>query len=166
MNKKKQSQKQEKTVAKELNAKTVIASGALWASKGDVRNDEFLVECKTTEKPYYIFNYDVWRKIELEALKDGMRVPVMSVDVSAGVRRYAIVNETDLLCNPDYEEKYLDLIRSTSNGFENIVCEGKSFRLRNCCLVTMKCFTTKRGGAKTLCVLRWKDFLDIIKKGE
>ena len=71
MNLKKASQKQEKKVAKELNANTVVASGAMWGSKGDVRNDEYLIECKMTQRPFYSLTKSVWEKIQKEAIKDG-----------------------------------------------------------------------------------------------
>ena len=85
---KKKSQLQEKRVAKDLDARTVVASGALWCSKGDVRHDDFLVECKTTENPYYSLTMKVWEKIEKEATRDGLRVPLMCVDVNGGKDRY------------------------------------------------------------------------------
>ena len=78
---KKRSQKQEKSVAKEFNAKVTVASGALWGMKADVRNDKFLIECKTTEKDYYPLNARVWEKIEQEAIRDHMRIPLMVIDL-------------------------------------------------------------------------------------
>ena len=75
------SQKQEKSVAKDLNAKTVVASGALWNAKADVRNSQFLVECKTTEKGYYTITAKVWEKICKEANRDGMRDPLLVIDL-------------------------------------------------------------------------------------
>ena len=78
---KRRSQKQEKRVAKDFNAKTVVASGALWGAKGDVRNDKYLIECKTTEKDYYSLTAKVWEKIEQEAIKDRMRIPLMVIDL-------------------------------------------------------------------------------------
>ena len=90
---KKKSQLQEKSVAKDLDAKTVVASGALWGNKGDVRHDDFLVECKTTEKPYYSLTMKVWEKIEKEAVRDGLRIPLMCVDINNGEDRYAVFLE-------------------------------------------------------------------------
>lgn len=48
--KKKKFKNQESRVAKEVSGKVTPASGALWGSKGDVRNDLFLIECKTTKR--------------------------------------------------------------------------------------------------------------------
>lgn len=78
---KKRSQKQEKSVAKDFSAKTVVASGALWGAKGDVRNDRFLIECKTTKKDYYSLTATVWEKIEDEAIRDRGRIPLMIIDL-------------------------------------------------------------------------------------
>ena len=78
---KRRSQKQEKSVAKDFNAKVTVASGALWGMKADVRNDKFLIECKTTEKDYYSLTATVWEKISEEATRDHMRIPLMVIDV-------------------------------------------------------------------------------------
>ena len=78
---KKRSQLQEKQVARQFDAKTVVASGALWGAKGDVRSDRFLIECKTTEKDYYSLTASVWEKIEREATKDHLRIPLMVIDL-------------------------------------------------------------------------------------
>lgn len=91
----KKSQKQEKKVAKELNGRVTPASGALDCAKGDVRSDYFLIECKTTSKDFYSLSLDTWDKISKEALRDGMRVPVMCIDLEDGERRYAVINESD-----------------------------------------------------------------------
>ena len=78
---KKRSQLQEKSVAKDFNAKVTVASGALWGMKADVRNSKFLIECKTTEKDYYSLTSKVWEKIEQEAIKDHLRIPLMVIDL-------------------------------------------------------------------------------------
>ena len=90
----KRSQKQEKGVAKDMGAKVVVASGALWSAKGDVRSDKFLIECKTTEKDYYPVTTKVWEKISQEAVKDGMRTPLLMVDLKDS-ERYVIFNPKD-----------------------------------------------------------------------
>lgn len=78
---KRRSQKQEKEVASSFNAKTVVASGALWGAKGDCKSDKCLIECKTTEKDFYSVTSNVWEKIEDEAIKDHGRIPLLVVDV-------------------------------------------------------------------------------------
>lgn len=107
---KKRSQKQEKSVAKDFNAKTVVASGALWGAKGDVRSDKFLIECKTTEKGYYSLKASVWEKISEEALKDRGRIPLMIVDVKDKDRL--------VVFNPkDFETELPSPYDCTANGF-------------------------------------------------
>ena len=91
---KKRSQIQEKSVAKDMGANTVVASGAMWSAKGDVRNDNFLIECKTTEKGFYSITTKVWEKISLEADKDGMRIPLLFVDLR-DTDRYVVFNPND-----------------------------------------------------------------------
>ena len=94
MNKKRRSQKQEKSVAKDLIANVVIASGAFWGSKADVRNSIFLVECKTTEKDYYNVTSKIWEKIKEEAIRDSLRIPLLVVDLH-DKERYVIFNPLD-----------------------------------------------------------------------
>ena len=78
---KRRSQRQEKSVAKDFNAKVTVASGALWGMKADVRSDDYLIECKTTEKDYYPLSAKTWEKIENEAIRDHMRIPLMVIDL-------------------------------------------------------------------------------------
>ena len=77
----KASQKQEKKIAKLCGGRVQVASGALDGAKGDVRNLQFLIECKTTTKYKYDLKKTVWDKIETEAIKDGWRIPVMQIDI-------------------------------------------------------------------------------------
>ena len=93
---KRRSKEQEKRVAKELNGKTQPASGALWAAKADVRSDLFLVECKTTLKDSYRLTFNTWNKVYNEALKDGMRVPVMCIELEGGRTKLAVMRTDDL----------------------------------------------------------------------
>lgn len=78
---KKRSQKQEKSVAKDFNARVTPASGALWGQKGDVRSDKFLIECKTTWNTFYPLTAKTWDKIYVEATKDHGRIPLMVIDL-------------------------------------------------------------------------------------
>lgn len=96
---KRRSTAQEKKVAKEIGGRVTPASGALWGSKADVRNSQFLVECKTTEKSQYPLNYSTWEKIRHEALNDGFREPVMCIDLLSGKSRLAVL---DYSVNLDY----------------------------------------------------------------
>lgn len=114
---KRRSQKQEKSVAKDFNAKVTVASGALWGMKADVRNGKFLIECKTTEKDYYSLTSKVWEKIEEEAIKDRGRTPLMIIDLEDRDRL--------VVFNPKYfETEVPQPYDCTSNGDNQ-----KSFRV-------------------------------------
>lgn len=76
------SNKQEKSVSKELNGRTVVGSGSRWFADSDVKTDKFLVECKTTAKNYFSITTELWEKIEKEATKDHMRIPLMVIDLN------------------------------------------------------------------------------------
>lgn len=91
---KKRSQKQENSVAKTFGGRVTAASGALWGMKGDVRNDKFLIECKTTEKDFYTLTAKVWEKIQEEAIKDHMRTPLMIIDLK-DKDRYVVFRPKD-----------------------------------------------------------------------
>lgn len=80
------SQKQERSVAKSFNARPTLASGAIWSQKGDVRNEKYLIECKTTEKDYYTITASVWEKIAKEAVRDHTRIPLLVVDLKNDTR--------------------------------------------------------------------------------
>ena len=67
--------------AKETKGRATPASGSRWHSKGDVRTEKFLIECKTTEKDCYRLSAKTWEKIANEALRDGMKEPVMRIDL-------------------------------------------------------------------------------------
>lgn len=153
---KKKSQLQEKSVAKDLDAKTVIASGALWGSKGDVRHEEFLVECKTTEKHSYSLTMKVWEKIEKEAIKDGLRVPLMCVDTEDGEYRFAVFLEKDFRHYKNYH--YL------LTG-DNCWSDKKSFLVYAPCRVLMINYKDKRGETPVFIVTPWDDFLYMLKGG-
>lgn len=96
LTKRKKSQKQEAQTARDLGGKTTIASGAL-VQKGDVFNDHFLVECKTTEKDFYSLKQTTWEKIRKEALNSSMRTPVMRIDISDSTSplSWAVLREVD-----------------------------------------------------------------------
>ena len=109
---------QEKSVAKQFGGKQVIASGALWFAHSDVRNDKFLIECKTTEKGYYSVTNKVWEKIEGEAVKDRMRVPLLIIDLRDR-DRYVVFN-------PSYFEKKVN----TYEVFPHVHGGCNSYRLK------------------------------------
>lgn len=77
----KKSQEQENRIAKELNGGTTPGSGAVWHSKGDVKAENYLIEAKYTDEPYYSVALPILKKIENEALHENFRIPVLYVDI-------------------------------------------------------------------------------------
>ena len=90
---KKKSRKQEERVAKEIGGRPTPASGALWGAKGDVRNPDFLVECKYTDATYYALVKRVWKKICEEALASNFRTPLMCIDIAD--ESFAVIRMAD-----------------------------------------------------------------------
>ena len=93
-NVKKKSKKQEEKIAKDIGGRTTPGSGALWAFKGDVRNDKYLIEAKFTDSNKYQLKYTTWDKIKREAINDGLRIPVMQIDIQGS--QYALLRVEDL----------------------------------------------------------------------
>lgn len=156
MDVRKKSIKQEKEVASSINGKTVVASGALWGSKGDVRSEEYLIECKTTQKSYYMLNKQTWSKIQKEALKDGMRIPVMCIYLEDGKHRLAIFNTKDFIEYNGYNDLTKNMMK--------IMCNTKSIRIypnRNelVCFVSSSCTMDKE---LSLTIIPWEDFMSLI----
>ena len=93
-NVKKKSKKQEEKIAKDIGGRTTPGSGALWFSKADVRNDKYLIEAKFTDSNSYQLKYTTWDKIKREAINDGLRIPVMQIDIQGS--QYALLRVDDL----------------------------------------------------------------------
>jgi hypothetical protein len=116
--KRKMSQAQEKAVAKAFNGRTTPASGALPMFKGDVKSKSFLIECKSTDKDFYIFSLNVWLKIRKEAIREGLRTPLYCVRLK----------DLDLVAFDQNSELMESRVRDYKfRGFA--VEEGKSFKL-------------------------------------
>lgn len=98
------SQKQERSLAKNLGGRTVPASGAFWSRKGDVRSDDLLVEAKTTEAASFSIKKAIWEKIRKEALLDG-RIPVLAVQIQG--RNLVVLDEEDFLELRSNASRYL-----------------------------------------------------------
>lgn len=106
------SNKQEKRVAEELGGNTVIGSGSLWGAKGDVRTEDYLIECKTTEKKTYSLSTSTWFKIQKEAVNDGLRIPVMCIDLDSGQKRLAVFKKNSILV----EDKHFHLVATNNKS--------------------------------------------------
>lgn len=78
---KRKSAKQEARTAKEFGGKVTPASGALDGAKGDVKTSLYLIENKYTDANFYKLDASIWEKIFREATKDGLRIPLMQIDI-------------------------------------------------------------------------------------
>ena len=157
---------QEKRIAKDINGKVTIASGSLDFQKADVRNDKFLVEAKTTEKNYYPLNIKTWDRINNQAINDGLRIPIMCIDLEDGKDSLVVISSLDLWgLVPEGVVTYVDnpiarqgktSIRLTTNFLhedftKDIKPNQMYYRKENINL-----------GNRQLCVLSWSDFLSIL----
>lgn len=158
---KRRSQKQEKSVAKDFNAKVTVASGAKWGMKADVRNDKFLIECKTTEKDYYTLTSTVWEKIEQEAIRDHLRIPLMVIDLE-DKDRVVVFNPKDF-----------DPVNRLGTYVPHLLTVPKSIRVRADMLgydsfgnYHHMLLTSIRGKTKnyTICLMLQKDFEEEYKE--
>lgn len=60
--------KHEEKIAKEFNGVVSKGSGNYWGQPSDVKNKNFLIEAKQTEKKSYSISKQTWDKIYEEAL--------------------------------------------------------------------------------------------------
>lgn len=93
------SSRQEKAVAKKLSGKVVANSGAPALVAGDVRTDEWLIECKTatTAKASFSIKRDWLSKNREEAFAMGKSYNALCFDYGNGSNRYYIIDERTFL---------------------------------------------------------------------
>ena len=160
LTKRDKSKKQEAQTARDLNGKTTIASGAL-VQKGDVFNDHFLVECKTTEKPFYSLTETVWKKIKKEALNSNMRLPVMRIDIddTGDKKSYAVLREADFtaFC---YGKAVYCLESVSMSNVKSFRIEQKKVHYVNSKMITGKAHVMDNN---IVVVIEWSDFLFLAK---
>ena len=153
---KRKSTLQEKRVAKEVGGRTTPASGAMWGCKGDVRSDAFLVECKTTEKDKYSLSIATWNKIRREAIKDGMKIPIMCIDLCSGKYRFAVFEYAPTSIKGVYN---VPVEVSTSKRSHTIKVGAED-------IVHFKSQMTTKNGFKdvVLAIIPWATFLEYYNK--
>jgi len=86
------SNRQEKTIAKQIQGKQVANSGATAFNKGDVTTDLFLIEAKTctTERKTFTLHKEWFSKNEEEAFAMGKPYNAVAVDFGDGEQHYII----------------------------------------------------------------------------
>lgn len=89
------SNRQEKAVAKKVGGCQVVNSGATPFSKGDVRTDEWLIECKTatTAKASFSIKREWLDKNREEAFAMRKSYNALCFDFGNGSNRYYVVDE-------------------------------------------------------------------------
>jgi len=90
----KQSKKHEDRLAKELGGQRVVASGAFWSRKGDVRMPDVLLEHKWTGKKSFTLKSEVLEKIVKEAILES-RMPILGISLNN--ENYVVLTENDYL---------------------------------------------------------------------
>ena len=86
-----QADKQEKRVSKELGARQTIASGQTPIDKGDVRSEKVRVECKYTDKKSFSMKAEDLRKIANAST--GEQIPLFYVEFRKLGQSYYVVPE-------------------------------------------------------------------------
>lgn len=87
----KQADKQEKRVAKQVGGRTTIASGQTPIDKGDVRSDTVRVECKYTDKKSYTLKVDDLVKVAAQSTGD--QIPLFYIEFRENGEAYYVVPE-------------------------------------------------------------------------
>ena len=95
---KRQWSEKEKKDAKEFGSRRTPRSGGLWFWKGDVSNDVYLIEDKTSGKNSFSITARVWKKIEREALLSH-RIPLMSLEFGDDKIELVVISKDDFLAS-------------------------------------------------------------------
>ena len=100
------SNKQEKAVAKAVGGRQTANSGATAFSKGDVRTDEWCIECKTatTAKASFSIKRDWLDKNREEAFQMGKHHSALVIDFGDNENHY-LISEKDFLALLEYLRK-------------------------------------------------------------
>lgn len=92
----KDSQRQERSLAKQLGGSVNAGSGNGWVRKGDVRSDKELWECKITSSKSYSLKYEELRKVYEQALMDG-RIPIFLVEFMKQGESFVVLTKDDYM---------------------------------------------------------------------
>lgn len=88
-------QKKEKRDARQFGARQTIRSGGLWFLPGDLKNESFLFDSKSTKHKSFTVTKAMWNKIYLEAL-ESQRMPCLSIELGDGTE-LVILDKNDFL---------------------------------------------------------------------
>ena len=73
----------------ENKVQKTLNSGALWFDKGDLKTDEYLIECKVTDKKGYRISDKLLKKIWDEAL-DRNKLPMLVIGIKGENYRWIV----------------------------------------------------------------------------
>lgn len=152
------SNKQEKRVAKDIGGRVVIASGSLWFASSDCRSEDYLIECKTTQKNSYRLTAETWEKITAEAINDGLRVPIMCIEVSGSMK--AVVDKSHFSDEPHFQEIVEHLPINDCKDVKSFLVDKNNQIMKINTKLNQYSLTFKQ---RCLCVIDWEDFLEIIR---
>ncbi len=98
----KDSQRQERALAREVLGSVNAGSGNGWVRKGDVRSAQELWECKITSAKSFSLKYDDLRKVFEQAIVDG-RIPIFMVEFMKQGESFVVLTKDDYM---EMREKY------------------------------------------------------------
>jgi hypothetical protein len=85
--------RQEKRLAQKTGGRRQPGSGSGWLHPNDVRTENMLWECKTTDAQSFTIKIADWEKLRSNALRSG-RKPGMHITI--GKRRLVVFDEADV----------------------------------------------------------------------
>lgn len=92
----KDSQRQERALAREVLGSVNAGSGNGWVRKGDVRSDKELWECKITSAKSFSLKQADLAKLNTQALMDG-RIPIFLIEFMKQGDSFVILSKDDYL---------------------------------------------------------------------
>lgn len=92
----KDSQRQERTLAKEVQGSVNAGSGNGWVRKGDVRSEKELWECKVTSAKSFSLKYEDLRKVFEQAIVDG-RIPIFLIEFLKQGESFVVLTKDDYM---------------------------------------------------------------------
>ena len=112
------SAKQEKQVAKAVNGKQTANSGATAFSKGDVKNDLFLIECKTCmeDKQSFSIKKEWLEKNKEEAFAVGKDYSALAFNFGPNSKNYYVIDEKLFKLLNNYLRELADYYEESIKG--------------------------------------------------
>lgn len=129
MDTRKQSNKQEKRIAKDIGGKVQPASGARWGHRRDVKSDNYLIEAKTTSQDSYSLKDADLAFLKKQAYQAG-KIPAYIIELSKYGEEIVFVPEQDVVeevvenwygATEDRSKNKTFSINSSNRGFAGLI---------------------------------------------